>query len=66
MTNREWLQKMALIDFLNLFMQNCDQCILCVLGFAAHTERCDKFDDPDQSINETCYKCICSWLNEKH
>ena len=65
MTNRDRLQKMAMIDFLNCFIQNCDQCVLCMLGIETYTDRCDRFYDGKKSLNETCYDCISAWLNEK-
>ena len=65
MTNREWLQKMALIDLLDFFIQNSDQCVLCMLGYQAYTDRCDRVFEEDKGINENCYNCICSWLNEE-
>lgn len=66
MLNREWIQKMSLIDFLNYFVHNCDQCVLCMLGVAAYTNRCDEFYDEEKSLDETCYNCISAWLNEPH
>jgi hypothetical protein len=65
-TNRKWLQGMALSDMLNLIIQHSDQCVLSVLGCPEDSERCNRVWQEDKSINENCYNCVCSWLNEQH
>lgn len=65
MTNREYLNSIATIDLLNCLMQHSDCCVLCLLGFETYTDRCDKFSDPAKDIDQNCYDCLCSWLNEK-
>lgn len=65
MTNREWLQNMAMIDLLTLFNRSSKMCIFELLGIPNCTDRCDKFSDEEKSIDDCCYNCLCSWLNEK-
>ena len=64
MTNREWLQNMAMIDMLTLFNRSSKMCIFELLGISNLSDRCDKFDDEEKSIDDCCYDCLCSWLNE--
>lgn len=63
LTNREWLQNMAMIDLLDHIIKNCDQCVLHLFGQEAEN-RCENFEEG--SINNTCYKCVSAWLNEKN
>lgn len=66
MTNREWLQNIAIIDMLTLFNRNSNMCIFEILGIPNLTERCNKFSDDEKNIDDCCYNCLSSWLNEKY
>lgn len=65
MTNREWLQNMVMIDRLTLFNKSSEMCVLELLGIPNCADRCDKFNDEEKSVDDCCYNCLCSWLNEK-
>lgn len=66
MTNRDWIKDMAIIDFLNILNKNNTDCVLCMLGVPAYTERCARFEDEEKDVHEVCYNCMCEWLNEKY
>lgn len=66
MTNREWLQSMAMIDLLTLFNRSSEMCIFEILGIPNCADRCDKFSDEEKSVDDCCYNCLSSWLNEKN
>lgn len=60
MRNRDWLNKMALIDLLNIINERFDGCFIYRItenNFDAMNGRCDKY-------NNSCYDCIAAWLNE--
>lgn len=59
-TNRDWLNKMALIDMLNIISQRFDGCFVYRIAennFDEINGRCNKY-------NNNCYDCIAAWLNE--
>lgn len=59
MTNREWLNNMALIDMLDLISKKSASCLLYLLtneDYDAIVGKCSK----------GCYECLRMWLNEQH
>lgn len=66
MTNRQWLNNMAMIDKLLILLKHTDGCPLYLFGKHYSSARCDKYsqiNDPD--MTNTCYHCMCDWLNEE-
>lgn len=61
MKNRERLNKMALIDILDMFQRNTEVCAGYFLtgkhGIDQSCDRCGTY--------KTCYDCIAAWLNEE-
>lgn len=64
MTNREWINNMALIDFLSIINKNSVPCVLSLLGVTDCDKRCTEFNDEEKNIQDVCYNCVCKWLNE--
>ena len=75
MTNRQWLNNMALIDLLSFINGNLDsdeRCIIQLLNdnydkeFAPVYERNYATSYPYKLIEPAkCYECICAWLNKE-
>jgi prenyltransferase beta subunit len=62
MSNRDWLNKMALIDMLDMISKNLAGCLIYHMNgqnYDGACGRCSKY-------NGSCYSCIASWLNEEH
>lgn len=64
MTNRKWISSMALIDFIKCIIQGSDQCFLEMLDVPIDIGRCSKYYQEGKDLDETCYDCVCHWLNE--
>lgn len=65
MRNGEWLNRMAMSDLLKLLILNSNgQCVLQMLGKQPDC-RCEQFYKPEKNLDEMCFDCVCSWLNEK-
>lgn len=62
MKNRDWLNKMALIDMLNIISERFDGCFV----YRISNQNFDAIDGRCEKHNWDCYKCIAAWLNEKH
>ena len=61
MRNRDWLNKMALIDLLNIINERFEGCFVYRIeeqDFNSIDGRCEKY-------NWDCQKCIAAWLNEE-
>lgn len=78
MTNRQWLNNIALIDLLSFINGNLDsdeRCIIqllndnydyCPKEFAPVYERNYATSYPYKLIEPAkCYECICAWLNKE-
>ena len=64
LTNGEWINNMALIDFLTLINQNSVPCVLSLLNVSDCDLRCKEFSDEEKDVDDVCYNCACKWLNE--
>ncbi len=61
MTNRERLNRINLYDLLFTISNNCDLCIIRLIGgIPAHRKltRCDRYT--------SCAECLADWMNEKY
>ena len=66
MTNRQWLNNMAMIDRLNIIIQSTDNCVLRLLNQNYDLDRCEKFITKEGlGSNSACYDCVIAWLNEE-
>lgn len=62
MKNREWLNKMKLIDLLNIINERFEGCFIYKIekgNFDSVDGRCEKHE-------WDCQKCIAAWLNEEN
>ena len=60
MKNRDWLNKMALIDMLNMISERFEGCFV----YRINNQNFDAVDGRCEKHNWDCYKCIAAWLNE--
>lgn len=61
MRNRDWLNKMALIDLLNIINERFDGCFV----YRMEKENFDSVDGRCEKHGWDCQKCIATWLNEE-
>ena len=61
MRNRDWLNKMALIDLLNIINKRFDGCFV----YRMEKENFDSVDGRCEKHGWDCQKCIAAWLNEE-
>lgn len=77
-TNRDWINKMSLIDFLDMLNNNITESGICIMELLTGKEeyKCpEEFKAIFENTNTgeyslvrpaKCYECISKWLNEKH
>jgi len=61
MRNRDWLNKMALIDMLNMISERFEGCFV----YRINNQNFDVVDGRCEKHNWDCQKCIAAWLNEE-
>lgn len=61
MKNRDWLNKMALIDMLSMINERFEGCFI----YRMEKENFDSVDGRCEKHGWDCQKCIASWLNEE-
>ena len=61
MKNRDWLNKMALIDMLNMISERFEGCFV----YRINNQNFDAVDGRCEKHNWDCQKCIAAWLNEE-